>query len=54
MANGEDNIPGGFEKGYAIAVKSDQEIWLIGGFDTEKRVLSFNVKDHTFRVMSFF
>ena len=44
---GKTEIPGCFFKGCAIAVKSDQEIWLIGGYQTLKRILSFNVKDHT-------
>ena len=35
--------------GCAIAVKSDQEIWLTGGIMTRKRILRFNVKDHTFQ-----
>ena len=46
---GKTEIPRGFCAGCAIAVKSDQEIWLIGGIQTEKRILSFNVKDHTFQ-----
>ena len=46
---GKTEIPVGFLVGCAIAVKSDQEIWLIGGIQTEKRILSFNVKDHTFQ-----
>merc|ERR1711963_1347729 len=46
---GKTEIPGGFFNGCAIAVKSDQEIWLIGGCRTRKRILSFNVKDHTFQ-----
>ena len=45
---GKTDIPGGFTVGCAIAVKSDQEIWLIGGNRTE-RILSFNVEDHTFQ-----
>ena len=48
---GKTEIPGGFEKGCAIAVKSDKEIWLIGGLGTGKRILSFIVKDHTFQVL---
>ena len=44
---GKTEIPVGFWLGCAIAVKSDQEIWLIGGAQTDKRILSFNVKDHT-------
>ena len=50
---GKTKIPGGFDYGCAIAVKSDQEIWLIGGTGTEKRILSFNINDHTFKVMPF-
>ena len=46
---GKTEIPGGFFQGCVFAVKSDQEIWLIGGCRTEKRILSFNVKDHTFK-----
>ena len=46
---GKTEIPGGFSRGCAIAVKSDQEIWLIGGRRTYKRILSFNVKDHSFQ-----
>jgi len=49
---GKTNIPGGFREGYAIAVKSDQEIWLIGGCRTFKRILSFKIKDHTFEELS--
>ena len=41
-------IPDGFWDGCAIAVKSEQEIWLIGGYETEKRILRFDVKNHTF------
>ena len=50
---GKTEIPGGFEYGCAIAVKSEQEIWLIGGYGTEKRILSFNVQSHTFQVVPF-
>jgi len=49
---GKTEIPGGFCAGCAIGVKSDQEIWLIGGnntFGRYKRILSFNVKDHSFQ-----
>ena len=48
---GKTEIPGGFNLGCAIAVKSEQEIWLIGGKDTEKRIVSFNVSNHTFQVI---
>ena len=48
---GKTEIPGGFWAGCAIAVKSDQEIWLIGGEGTEERILSFNVNDHSFQVL---
>ena len=50
---GKNEIPGGFERGPAIAVRSDQEIWLIGGHRSNKRILSFSVKDHTFREMPY-
>ena len=50
---GKTKIPGGFDGGSAIAVKSDQEIWLIGGWDTEKRILSFDVEEHTFQELPF-
>ena len=50
---GKQEIPRGFKSGCAIAVKSEQEIWLIGGWTTEKRILSFNVNDHTFQVLPF-
>ena len=46
-------IPEGFARGCAIAVKSKQEIWLIGGWRTEERILSFNVESQTFQVMPF-
>ena len=46
---GKTDIPGGFSEGYTIAVKSEQEIWLTA----EKRILSFNVKNHTFQVSRF-
>ena len=46
---GQTDIPGGFSDGCAIAVKSEQEICLIGGSKTQKRILSFNVNDQTFR-----
>ena len=45
---GKTKIPNGFRDGGAIAVKSEQEIWLIGGWNNEKRILCFNVNDHTF------
>ena len=46
---GKTKIPEGFTNGCAIAVKSGQEILLIGGRKTEKRILCFNVNDHTFQ-----
>ena len=45
---GKTEIPGGFEDGSAIAVYSEQQIWLIGGVHNSKRILTFNVKNHTF------
>ena len=46
---GKTKIPGGFCIGYAIASKDGEKIWLIGGDETEKRILSFNIKEHTFQ-----
>ena len=46
---GKTEIPGGFLSGAAISVKSEQEIWLIGGDSTRQKILSFSVKDHTFQ-----
>ena len=45
---GKTAIPGGFKFGFAIADKSDTEIWLFGGKSTEKRILSFNPYYNTF------
>ena len=50
---GKTEIPGGYSNGCAIAVKSEQEIWLIGGSGTEKRILSFDVNNHTFKELPF-
>ena len=50
---GKNKIPGGFSGGCAIAVKSEQEIWLVGGLRTGKRILSFNVNNHTFQELPF-
>ena len=50
---GKNEIPGGFSGGCAIAVKSEQEIWLVGGLRTGKRILSFNVNNHTFQELPF-
>ena len=46
---GKTRIPGGFDGGCAIAAKSGKDIWLIGGSDCERRILKFNVNDHTFQ-----
>ena len=47
---GSTEIPGeGFAHGCAIAVNSNQEIWMIGGLESRQRILVFNVKTHTFR-----
>ena len=46
---GITKIPDQFKFGFAIEVKSDQEIWLIGGRNTGRRILSFDIKEHTFR-----
>ena len=46
---GKTKIPGGFRDGYAIASESGQEIWLIGGNETEKRIIKFDVSNHWFQ-----
>ena len=46
--NGNIKIPRGFRNGSAIFVKSKQEIWLIGGLHTERRILTFDIKSFTF------
>ena len=50
---GKNEIPEGFDMGCVVTVRSEQEIWLIGGYRTYKRILSFSVKDHTFHVLPF-
>ena len=50
---GKTEIPLGFKGGCALAVKSGQEIWLIGGHGTPKRILRFNIESHTFQVLPF-
>ena len=50
---GKTKIPMGFINGSAIASKSGQEIWLIGGCNTEKRILVFDVRNHTFQELNF-
>ena len=50
---GKTEIPEGFKMGCAVAVKSEQYIWLIGGRTTEMRILSFDVESHTFQVLPF-
>ena len=55
--NGKTNIPEGFADGCAIALKSNQDILLIGGSGgitvSNDRILSFDVKDHTFFELPF-
>ena len=54
---GKTEIPGdGFAFGSAIAVKSEQEIWLIGGKPFERSftadsIISFNVNNHSFQTL---
>ena len=50
---GKTEIPEGFCNGFAIAVKSEHEIWWIGGGRTEKRILCFNVNVNNFQVLPF-
>ena len=46
---GKNEIPRGFEYGFAIASKCGEKVWLIGGLETEKRILSFDTQEHTFQ-----
>ena len=41
-------IPKYFLRGCAVEIKSKGEIWLIGGDGTRKRILSFDLQNHTF------
>ena len=50
---GKKEIPEGFYNGCVVTVRSEQEIWLIGGSRTNKRILSFSVKDQTFQVLPY-
>ena len=50
---GKTEIPGSFWSGCAVAVKSEQEIWLIGGIGKDKKIFSFDVDNHTFQVLLF-
>ena len=48
---GKTKIPGGFRQGCAIALKSKPEVWLIGGYDNNTRILSFNLQTHSFTIL---
>ena len=52
---GKTEIPGviDYSNCCAIAVKSEQEIWLIGALDNRKRILCFNVNYHTFKKLPY-
>ena len=45
---GKNPIPERFTRGFAIAVKSKQEIWLIGGKWTSNKIFTFNIENHIF------
>ena len=45
---GKNRIPGGYFGACAIATKSEQDILLIGGWNLSRKILKFNVNDHTF------
>lgn len=49
---GKTSIPKGLLQACAVAISSD-EVWLIGGFGTDKRILSFKISSHTFKVLPF-
>ena len=46
---GKNEIPDGFYDGWGIEVKSEKEVWLIGGNYYLKRILSFDIEHHTFQ-----
>ena len=46
---GENEIPKGFCDGSAVEIKSRNEIWLIGGTESCKRILIFDLKTHIFK-----
>ena len=48
---GKTEIPRGFSRGCAIALKSKPEIWLIGGYYTNRRILSFDLQTHAFSIL---
>ena len=48
---GKPEIPRGFRGGCAIALKSKPEIWLIGGYYTNRRILSFDLQTHAFTIL---
>ena len=48
---GKTKIPGGFYRGYAIAIYHEK-IWLIGGKNTGRRILSFNIVSHSFEELT--
>ena len=48
---GKTKIPHGFTEGCTIAISHD-EIWLIGGMHTYRRILSFNVNDQNYTELS--
>ena len=49
---GKGNMPENISDAVAVANESKQEILLIGGRETYKRILKFNVKEHTFEELS--
>ena len=47
---GKSKIPRSFSKGCAIAVEPDNEILLIGGLMTYRRIVNFSIENHTFDI----
>ena len=45
---GKNKLPNGFSGGSAIAI-SQNEIWLIGGAGSYRRILSFDIRSQTFK-----
>ena len=45
---GETEIQGGFQDGCVIAINSGQDVLLLGGWETERRILKFSISEHKF------
>ena len=45
---GETEIQDGFQDGCVIVINSGQDVLLFGGYQTERRILKFNINERTF------